>query len=99
MSNIRKWLEKLGLKATDPSPPICTGGTIIQFPRRPGCEGKQPPSEQPPPWEASSAPGTCLVWVLHPRLLYPDLQNLPFDPMVEFIKEAEWHSSKQRKED
>jgi hypothetical protein len=85
MSDRRKRLEARDIKFLDPGHPINSHGTIILFPRNQEC-GEHPPREQVPFWEAAYGPNLAEVYVLHPQLLYPDLQNLPFDPALEAMK-------------
>ena len=87
MIDIRERLESMGYEFAEPDQPIDVSGAVITLPTRSGCD-RQPPTEQPPFWEGSYARGTCGVWVLHPVLLCPDLQNMPFDLTHEALKAA-----------
>ena len=87
MIDIRKRLESMGYEFADPDQPIDVSGAVITLPKRSGCD-RPPPTEQPPFWEGSYAPGTCQVWALHPALLYPDPQDMPFDLTAEALKDA-----------
>ena len=87
MIDIRKRLVSMGYEFAEPDQPIDVSEAVITLPKRSGCD-RPPPTEQPPAWEASYAPGTCEVFVLHPTLLYPDPQNLPFDLTAEALKSA-----------